>query len=260
MKEMKRQIQVWAGVAAMVWAFSSTPAQATLLIFEKSGTDQFAHPDKFWGTPSSGNFPDYGDNVTNATMDVSGAHGESTIFHYNMKYGPTPDIVAIYTNDPSASPQPNAGMGAYSDSVFFAASSPVLFPFYTETNNRRMITLESGHATQLVSLYELSLGPSGAVDSLRVIRINDDLTETTVWSTNSFTMTGGIAGTTFNTTHWGGSIVGRRLAIDFDPVPNHNNFWFDNIGFAQEIPEPSAMAMLAVAGMVAWRRKSTRNG
>jgi len=260
---VSRMIAVVLLVAAVA-AVGTVPVHATVLTFDK--TPQFGAGNPVDGPVSATNFADYGDRVTNTTMDASAARSQApgtTVFSYGATAGFTPNIVADYPT----------GMQVYRDGsvVNDYPTAPVLYPAYSgDTPKRRMLTLtaDTGFQTVLRSFTLEEYGTTARnYQYLAVVGIDALNNETVLWQLGSIgggtiaTIPGNSPGIVYNGSNFGTEMAALKIAIDFQagvgPGSVYSAFGFDNITFAQIIPEPSAIMLLAVGSALMLRRRWT---
>jgi hypothetical protein len=238
-------------------------AEATVLTFDRAGTSgQFSasfNQNALFGAPSTTAFPDYGDNASGAAEDASAARGQgtgTTIFQYGTAGGPTPQVVVDYFVGNNG----NIGAGLEGAYVYNAATNmtpppPAYFPYSVDTTNNRLFTLtaDAGYEVVFEAFTIGDFGFARTIDSLKLIGIDDANNETVLWDSGLTNIPA--AGRTFTVTDFGGPVVFRRVALDFDPQGGHNNFAFDDIQFGQQqIPEPATLSLL-VAGAAGLARR-----
>jgi hypothetical protein len=238
---------------AIVAVLMGAPTGATVLTFDKSPQfSNWPNSGRLWDTIANGGFPDYGDNVNGASQAKNDSRG-SFSFLYGTAGGPTPNIVADYPAGPGGSPA--QGMYAYTaPGEFPSGPEPVLFPYLPgDLTLRRMITLTGDplYTVELQSFKGLfwNGSGSGSFAQLRVVRINEDSSETVLGNTLTNVAISGATGRTFTAADFGvASLSGPGIAIDMKPDGNQfNSFGFDDIQFAQQIPEPTAGVAMALA-------------
>jgi hypothetical protein len=202
---------------------AASHASATVLTFDISGaTNGVAMPQ------------DYGDRASSTT---DGA------FSYGAAGGFTPNAVVDYFS-PDAPIDLNFWTTGYNDLVNVVENEPDGEAGYTIR-----LTADAGFILRLDSF---DLGNFGGAVTLPGLRVEDGEGNILFSMSNIFV---GDSSQTHQDYDFAGGLFGSELNIIVDTTGlggNSDNIGLDNIQFGQDVPEPSAYAMLALGGVMLW--------
>ncbi len=250
---------------------------ASTLTFDLDPTPDESNPvGKLFGpSPTTTNFPDYGDRITwtgsptTVDQDVSAARSQpanTTVFHYGTGGGKTPNVVVDYNGTDGSG---NSGFPPYDGGEYFFqhsgmnGGSPVARAYYNSNDLKRYIALtaDAGYAVVL-DAFTLASFDTESFRYLRVVGIDDSNVETTLWDVGD-PLTGDVSVNNTNyTTSDFGTWQYHSVAIDFKPSASllHIYYGLDNVQFSQvQTPEPTSLALCVVVGAaLAGRRRAGR--
>jgi hypothetical protein len=203
---------------------------------------------------ATGNINLYGDNVTD--FSPTAPFGSVPYyFNYGSASNRTDDVAVEYRwahattisdNAPTAVKFYTTGFGDLTNVIFNAQPSPYLLEIRLVPSSTSPVRLES---------FDLAgFGADKIVPTIEVVQDYNTPSATTLWGPFANTVISGTTHTTFTPNVAAGD--GHTLSLLFG-ADGAGVFGLDNVIFS--VPEPSAMALLAIGWLALWRR-SVRNG